>query len=71
MARGILVPQSGFEPGPSAVRACSPNHWTAGEFPALAIILILSSSLRTYVIIQLASIHYTLYKIIILMLTLN
>ena len=32
-ACGILVPLSGIEPGPSAVRAQSPNHWTAREFP--------------------------------------
>ena len=33
MACGILVPQPGIEPGPSAVKARSPNHWTAKEFP--------------------------------------
>ena len=33
-ACGILVPrQPGLEPGPSAVRAWSPNPWTAREFP--------------------------------------
>ena len=32
MACGILVPQPGIEPGPSAVKAWSPNHWTAREF---------------------------------------
>ena len=35
MACGILVPQAGIEPGPLAVEAQSPNHWTAGEFPDL------------------------------------
>ena len=30
---GILVPQPGTEPGPPAVEAWSPSHWTAGEFP--------------------------------------
>ena len=29
---GILVPRPGIEPGPSAVRAQSTNHWTAREF---------------------------------------
>ena len=29
---GILVPQPGIEPGPPAVEAQSPNHWTAREF---------------------------------------
>ena len=29
---GILVPQLGIEPGPSAVKVQSPNHWTAREF---------------------------------------
>ena len=32
-ACGILVPQPGIEPGPSAVRAQSSNHWTTREFP--------------------------------------
>ena len=32
-AYGILVPRSGIEPRPSAVKAWSPNHWTAREFP--------------------------------------
>ena len=30
---GISVPRPGTELGPSAVRAQSPNHWTAREFP--------------------------------------
>ena len=34
-ACGILVPQPGIEPGPSAVKALSPNHWTARELPLL------------------------------------
>ena len=29
----ILVPQPGIEPRPSAVKALSPNPWTAREFP--------------------------------------
>ena len=33
MAYGILVPRPGIEPGSSAVKARSPNHWTAREFP--------------------------------------
>ena len=33
MACGILVPQPGIEPRPSAVRVQSPNHWAAREFP--------------------------------------
>ena len=32
----ILVPQPGIEPGPSAVKAQSPNHWTAKESPETA-----------------------------------
>ena len=32
-ACGILVPGPGVEPGPSSVRAQSPNHWTAREVP--------------------------------------
>ena len=30
---GILVPQPGIEPGPSAVKVQSPNHQTARKFP--------------------------------------
>ena len=29
-----LVPRPGIEPGPLAVRAQCPNHWTAREFPS-------------------------------------
>ena len=32
-ACGILVPQPGIEPMPSAVKAWNPNYWTAREFP--------------------------------------
>ena len=32
VAHGILVPRAGIEPGSSAVRVLSPNHWTAREF---------------------------------------
>ena len=32
-AGGVLVPRSGTELVPSAVRAWSPNHWTAREVP--------------------------------------
>ena len=32
---GILVPQPGTEPGPTAVGAQSPHHWTAREVPGL------------------------------------
>ena len=34
-ACGILAPQPGIEPTPLAVKARSPNHWTAREFPPL------------------------------------
>ena len=30
---GILVYRPGIEPVPLAVKARSPNHWTAREFP--------------------------------------
>ena len=33
MACGILIPQQGIELGPWAVKAQSPNHWTARDFP--------------------------------------
>ena len=31
----ILVPQPEIKPGPSAVKAWSPNHWTSREVPQL------------------------------------
>ena len=31
----ILVPRPGIEPWPLAVKAPSPNHWTAREFPII------------------------------------
>ena len=36
-ACGILVPQPGIKPGPLAVRATSPNHWTTRELPQQSI----------------------------------
>lgn len=36
-AAGILVPPAGIEPGPSAVKAQSPNCWTSREFPTSSI----------------------------------
>ena len=35
VACGILVPRPGIEPGPSAVKALSPNHRTTREFHLL------------------------------------
>ena len=32
-ALGILVPQPGIEPGPTAVEAQSPNYWLTQESP--------------------------------------
>ena len=32
-AYGLLLPLPGIEPGPSAVRVPSPNHWIARESP--------------------------------------
>ena len=37
---GILVLQYGIEPRPSAVKACSPNSWTARELHIMLICLI-------------------------------
>ena len=38
MACAILVPQPGIEPAPLVVKAQSPNHWTAREFPVLGLL---------------------------------
>ena len=36
---GISVPRPGIELGPTAVKAGSPNHWTAREFPGTVLSL--------------------------------
>ena len=36
----ILVPQPGMEPRPMAVKAGSPNHWAAREFPLKTVVLV-------------------------------
>ena len=33
---GILVPQAGTEPRPTAVKVPGPNHWTTRELPQMA-----------------------------------
>ena len=38
---GILVPQPGTEPRPSAVEVLSPNLWTTGEFPNIYLLSLL------------------------------
>ena len=38
-AFGIVVPWPGIKPGPPAVEARSPNHWTAREFPQFTFLL--------------------------------
>ena len=42
-ACGILVPQQGIEPRPSALKAWSPNHWTTREFPQNCCCLVIQS----------------------------
>ena len=37
-ACGISVTRPGIEPGSSAVKVWSPNHWTTGEFPRKCIL---------------------------------
>ena len=37
-ASGILVYQPGIEPMPPEVKEQSPNNWTSGEVPSLAIL---------------------------------
>ena len=36
-APGLLVPQSGTEPGPLAVKVQSPNPWTTSEVPGFLV----------------------------------
>ena len=45
VARRILVPRPGIEPGPSAVKAWTPNHWTAREFPQKTVLVIQTNTL--------------------------
>ena len=40
-ACGILVPRSGIEPVPLAVKAQSPNHWTTKKSPGLCFLCLL------------------------------
>ena len=47
-ACGMLVPQLGIEPGPSAAKAWSPNHVTTGEF-------FLGDSLPAYLLFAISS----------------
>ena len=35
---GFLLPQPRVNPRPSSVKAQSPNHWTAKEFPVIVLI---------------------------------
>ena len=35
----ILVSSPGIEPGATAVKAPSPNHWTAREFPQITYLM--------------------------------
>ena len=46
VACGILDPQPRVEPGPSAVKAWSPTHWTAREFPRICILTRSPSDVR-------------------------
>ena len=46
MACGILVPRPGVEPKTSAVKAPSPNHWTAREFPITEFLNVIFNILR-------------------------
>ena len=47
MACGILFLQPGITPGPSAVTAPCPNHWTSREFPKPAFFLLIHHSSYT------------------------
>ena len=43
---GMLVPQPGIEPGATAVKAPSTNHWTTREFPKF--IIVFDFMMRTF-----------------------
>ena len=52
VACGILVPQPGMEPRPLAVKAPSPNYWTAREFSScflLILVLVYNNCLKLIV----------------------
>ena len=48
-ACGTLVPWPGVEPGPMAVKAPSPNHWTTREFPQILFWLLISHRIKSRV----------------------
>ena len=48
MAFGILVPPPGMKPGPLAVRAWSPNHWTVREVPSHFLVLFFKAEITSF-----------------------
>ena len=58
---GILVPQPGIEPGPSAVKAQSCDHWTTMEFPTLLLEVALEFAvyINTKIYFQIILYHVT------------
>ena len=50
MLRGcvILVPRPGMGPGPTVMKAPSPNHWTTREFPQLFNVLLYERKLNEH-----------------------
>ena len=58
MAFRILVPWPGIEPQPSAVKAPSPNHWTAREVPTIDCLF---RNSRTYFVLPKLNIKTFIY----------
>ena len=52
MPRSLQDPRPGIEPGPFAVEAWSPNHWTTREFPLITFIITVMIVLNFYYFYQ-------------------
>ena len=59
----ILVPQPGIEPGALAVKARSPNHWTAREFPPRTFSKAANWTKHLVSVLQVHSLHTTPTKL--------
>ena len=59
----ILVPGSGIESGPPAVKVQIPNHWTASEFPKIVFSNIVSETLWVLIFYSILFFNCYLYRL--------
>ena len=62
MACGILVPPPGIKPGPSTVKVCCPNHWTAREF-SIHYLLMDTCAISTFWLLWIMLLWTLVYKL--------